>query len=60
MKTINIKLFKNSFLSSQLAENTKRILNEILGLTSKNHQTHNALLRCEQRNTDAAAYHLKH
>ncbi|EVT76278.1 hypothetical protein D018_5212 [Vibrio parahaemolyticus VP2007-007] len=21
---------------------------------------HNALLRCEQRNTDAAAYHLNH
>ncbi|CAH8213748.1 conserved hypothetical protein [Vibrio aestuarianus] len=60
MKTINIRLFKNPVRPSQLAENTERILNEIVELTSKTHQTHNAALRGEQRNTDAAAYHLKH
>ncbi|MDE1298343.1 hypothetical protein, partial [Vibrio aestuarianus] len=41
--------FKNPFRPSQLAENTERILNEIVALTSKTHQTHNAALRCEQR-----------
>ncbi|WP_308384409.1 hypothetical protein ACSTJ7_09630 [Vibrio parahaemolyticus] len=30
------------------------------GISSKTHPTYNALLRCEQRNTDASAYHLKH
>ncbi|CAH8218992.1 conserved hypothetical protein [Vibrio aestuarianus] len=60
MKTINLRLFKNPFRPSQLAENTERILNEIVELTSKTHPTHNALLRCEQRNTEAAADHLKH
>ncbi|WP_342355852.1 hypothetical protein, partial [Vibrio aestuarianus] len=54
------RLFKNPFRPSQLAENTERILNEIVALTLKTHPTHNALLRCEQHNTDAAAYHLKH
>ncbi|NKZ47241.1 hypothetical protein HGG77_14285 [Vibrio aestuarianus subsp. francensis] len=53
-------MFKNLARPSQLAENTERILNEIVDLTSKTHPTHNALLRGEQRNTDAAAYHLKH
>ncbi|WP_331905263.1 hypothetical protein, partial [Vibrio diabolicus] len=28
--------------------------------TSDANYSHNALLRCEQRNTKAAAYHLKH
>ncbi|MDE1233383.1 hypothetical protein, partial [Vibrio aestuarianus] len=31
------------------AENTERILNEIVALTLKTHQTHNAALRCERR-----------
>ncbi|MGL0949158.1 hypothetical protein, partial [Vibrio vulnificus] len=48
------------FRPSQLAENTERILNEIVDLTLKTHQTHNALLRGEQRNTKAAANHLNH
>ncbi|CAH8234044.1 conserved hypothetical protein [Vibrio aestuarianus] len=60
MKTINLRLFKNPFRPSQLAENTERILNEIVELTSKTHPTHNATLRCEQRKTEAAADHLKH
>ncbi|WP_337958970.1 hypothetical protein [Vibrio parahaemolyticus] len=30
------------------------------GISSKTHPAYNALLRCEQRNTDASAYHLKH
>ncbi|WP_338326245.1 hypothetical protein, partial [Vibrio aestuarianus] len=59
-KTINLRLFNNPFRPSQLAENTERILNKTVELTLKTHQTHNALLRCEQRNTNAAAYHLKH
>ncbi|CAH8212977.1 hypothetical protein VAE308_1110007 [Vibrio aestuarianus] len=49
MKTINLRLSKDSFRLSQLAENTERILNEIVALTLKTHPTHNALLRCEQR-----------
>ncbi|EGR0354054.1 hypothetical protein E5T96_21955 [Vibrio vulnificus] len=49
MKTINLRLFKNPFRPSQLAENTERILNEIVALTLKTHQTHNAQLRGEQR-----------
>ncbi|CAH8225529.1 hypothetical protein VAE308_1270169 [Vibrio aestuarianus] len=42
-------MFKNPFRPSQLAEKTERILNEIVALTLKTHQTHNAALRCEQR-----------
>ncbi|CAH8231625.1 hypothetical protein VAE122_3030011 [Vibrio aestuarianus] len=49
MKTINLRLSKDSFRLSQLAENTERILNEIVALTLKTHQTHNAQLRGEQR-----------
>ncbi|CAH8231957.1 hypothetical protein VAE151_670026 [Vibrio aestuarianus] len=49
MKTINLRLFKNPFRPSQLAENTERILNEIVALTLKTHQTHNAALSGEQR-----------
>ncbi|CAH8234106.1 conserved hypothetical protein [Vibrio aestuarianus] len=60
MKTINLRLSKDPFRPSQLAENTERIFNEIVELTLKTHSTHNAALRCEQRNTDAPAYHLKH
>ncbi|CAH8213302.1 hypothetical protein VAE151_620023 [Vibrio aestuarianus] len=45
MKTINLRLFKNPFRLSQPAENTERILNEIVELTLKTHQTHNAALR---------------
>ncbi|CAH8233530.1 conserved hypothetical protein [Vibrio aestuarianus] len=60
MKTINLRLFKNLARPSQLAENTERILYEIVELTLKTHQTHNALLRGEQRNAGAAAYRLKH
>ncbi|WP_338139473.1 hypothetical protein, partial [Vibrio aestuarianus] len=60
IQTINLRLFKNPFRPSQLAENTERILNEIVELISKTHPPHNALLRCEQRNTYATAYHLKH
>ncbi|CAH8203003.1 hypothetical protein VAE151_690022 [Vibrio aestuarianus] len=42
-------MFKNPFRPSQLAEKTERILNEIVALTLKTHQTHNAQLRGEQR-----------
>ncbi|CAH8233614.1 hypothetical protein VAE151_670011 [Vibrio aestuarianus] len=45
MKTLNLRLFKNPFRPSQLAENTERIINEIVELTSKTNQTHNAALR---------------
>ncbi|NKZ48173.1 hypothetical protein HGG77_19245 [Vibrio aestuarianus subsp. francensis] len=38
-------MFKNPFRPSQLAENTERIINEIVELTSKTNQTHNAALR---------------
>ncbi|NKZ47220.1 hypothetical protein HGG77_14170 [Vibrio aestuarianus subsp. francensis] len=38
-------MFKNPFRLSQPAENTERILNEIVELTLKTHQTHNAALR---------------
>ncbi|MDF9401870.1 hypothetical protein, partial [Vibrio sp. 1180_3] len=48
-KTINLRLFKNPFRPSQLAENTEQILNEIVVLTLKTHQTHNAALSGEQR-----------
>ncbi|MDF9401599.1 hypothetical protein EYW48_20115 [Vibrio sp. 1180_3] len=51
MKTINLRLFKNPFRLSQLAENTEQILNEIVALTLKTHQTHNAALSGEQRLT---------
>ncbi|WP_363031564.1 hypothetical protein [Vibrio parahaemolyticus] len=30
------------------------------GISSKTHPAYNALLRCEQRNTEAPVYHLKH
>ncbi|CAH8202415.1 hypothetical protein VAE308_1360002 [Vibrio aestuarianus] len=45
MKTLNFRSSTKSFRPSQLAENTERILNEIVELTSKTHQTHNAALR---------------
>ncbi|NNN70645.1 hypothetical protein FKN25_17060 [Vibrio sp. 3-2(1)] len=51
MKTINLKLFKNPFRLSQLADDTERILNEIVDLTLKTHPTHNARLRGWQRIT---------
>ncbi|WP_216652999.1 hypothetical protein, partial [Vibrio aestuarianus] len=44
-----LRLFKNPFRPSQLAENTERILNEIVALTLKTHPTHNAALSGEQR-----------
>ncbi len=52
LKTINLRLFKNPFRPSQLAENTERILNEIVALTLKTHPTHNARLRGWQRTTE--------
>ncbi|CAH8213596.1 hypothetical protein VAE308_1120043 [Vibrio aestuarianus] len=55
MEMINLRLFKNSFRPSQLAEKTERILNEIVALTLKTHQTHNAQLNGEQRTGQAAA-----
>ncbi|MDE1266212.1 hypothetical protein [Vibrio aestuarianus] len=48
-------MFKNPFRPSQLAENTERIINEIVELTSKTHPTHNAQLSGEQRTDQAAA-----
>ncbi|NGZ65325.1 hypothetical protein G6Z96_19940 [Vibrio aestuarianus subsp. cardii] len=42
-------MFTNPFRPSQLAENTKRILNEIVAWTLKTDQTHNAALSGEQR-----------
>ncbi|MEI8673141.1 hypothetical protein P4S52_15965 [Vibrio sp. SA48] len=59
MKTINLRLFKNPFRPSKLAENTEQILNEIVELTLKTHQTHNAQLSGEQRTDQAAALHRK-
>ena len=56
---INLRLSKDSFRLSQLAENTERILNEIVELTLKTHQTHNAQLSGEQRTDQAAALHHK-
>ncbi|MGR5250556.1 hypothetical protein ACPV4Z_19130, partial [Vibrio aestuarianus] len=56
---INLRLCKNPFRASQLAENTEQILNEIATLTSKTHPTHNAQLRGEQRTGQAAALHRK-
>ncbi|NGZ15686.1 hypothetical protein HGG78_18430 [Vibrio aestuarianus] len=56
---INLRLFKNPFRPSQLAENTERILNEIVEFTSKIHPTHNAQLSGEQRTGQAAALHRK-
>ncbi|CAH8233890.1 conserved hypothetical protein [Vibrio aestuarianus] len=56
---INLRLFKNPFRLSQLAENTERILNEIVDLTSKTHPTHNAALSGEQRTDQVAALHRK-
>ncbi|KOE80245.1 hypothetical protein ACS86_17595 [Vibrio alginolyticus] len=52
-------MFKNPFRPSQPAENTERILNEIVALTSKTHPTHNAQLSGEQRTGQAAALHRK-
>ncbi|WP_238336802.1 hypothetical protein, partial [Vibrio sp. S12_S33] len=60
LKTINLKLFKNPFRLSQPAENTKRILNEIVELTSKTHPTHNAALSGEQRDHNPKPLRLKH
>ncbi|MDE1211950.1 hypothetical protein, partial [Vibrio aestuarianus] len=48
-EVINLRLFKNPFRASQLAKNTKRILNEIVALSLKTHQAHNAALSGEQR-----------
>ncbi|CAH8204593.1 conserved hypothetical protein [Vibrio aestuarianus] len=59
MKTLNFRLFKNPFRPSQLAENTERIINEIVELTSKTNQTHNAQLSGEQRTDQVAALHRK-
>uniref|UniRef100_UPI002E17A9E5 hypothetical protein n=1 Tax=Vibrio anguillarum TaxID=55601 RepID=UPI002E17A9E5 len=43
------------------ADNTKRMAGEIQKIEPLNlPELHNALLRCEQRNTNAAAYHRKH
>ncbi|KOE91382.1 hypothetical protein ACS86_00085 [Vibrio alginolyticus] len=52
-------MFTNPFQPSQLTENTKRILNEIVELTLKTHQTHNAQLSGEQRTDQATALHRK-
>ncbi|CAH8188019.1 hypothetical protein VAE151_630015 [Vibrio aestuarianus] len=60
MKTINLRLFKNPFRLSQPAENTERILNEIVALTLKTHQTHNARLSGEQHYHDTQPLHRKH
>ncbi|CAH8241839.1 conserved hypothetical protein [Vibrio aestuarianus] len=60
MKTINLRLFTNPFRPSQLAENTKRILNEIVAWTLKTHQTHNAALSGEQRDHNPKSLRLKH
>ncbi|MDE1266271.1 hypothetical protein, partial [Vibrio aestuarianus] len=49
LKTINLRLSKDPFRPSQLAEKTERIFNEIVELTLKTHPTHNAQLRCEPR-----------
>ncbi|WP_339379026.1 hypothetical protein, partial [Vibrio sp. S12_S33] len=53
-------MFKNPFRLSQPAENTKRILNEIVELTSKTHPTHNAALSGEQRDHNPKPLRLKH
>ncbi|MGL1053908.1 hypothetical protein ACSTD8_21790, partial [Vibrio vulnificus] len=55
LKTINLRLFTNPFRPSQLAENTKRILNEIVAWTLKTDQTHNAALRGECRLNQVSA-----
>ncbi|MGL1053841.1 hypothetical protein ACSTD8_22145, partial [Vibrio vulnificus] len=60
LKTINLRLFTNPFRPSQLAENTKRILNEIVAWTLKTDQTHNALLRGEQCTAKVTAHQLNH
>ncbi|MDE1229122.1 hypothetical protein [Vibrio aestuarianus] len=52
-------MFKDPFRPSQLAENTERILNEIVAWTLKTDQTHNAQLSGEQRTGQAAALHRK-
>ncbi|MDE1258084.1 hypothetical protein HGG77_14405 [Vibrio aestuarianus subsp. francensis] len=53
-------MFKNPFRLSQPAENTERILNEIVALTLKTHQTHNARLSGEQHYHDTQPLHRKH
>ncbi|KOE80276.1 hypothetical protein ACS86_17590 [Vibrio alginolyticus] len=53
-------MFKNPFRPSQLAEKTERILNEIVELTLKTHQTHNAALSGEQRDHNPKPLRLKH
>ncbi|WP_238336801.1 hypothetical protein, partial [Vibrio sp. S12_S33] len=60
LKTINIRLFKDPFRPSQLAENTERILNEIIAWTLKTDQTHNAALSGEQRDHNPKPLRLKH
>ncbi|KOE91320.1 hypothetical protein ACS86_00120 [Vibrio alginolyticus] len=52
-------MFKDPFRPSQLAENTERILNEIIAWTLKTDQTHNAQLSGEQRTDQVAALHRK-
>ncbi|WP_238336771.1 hypothetical protein, partial [Vibrio sp. S12_S33] len=59
LKTINLRLFKNPVRPNQPAENTERIINEIVALTLKTHQTHNAQLSGEQCTGQAAALHRK-
>ncbi|MGR3172740.1 hypothetical protein, partial [Vibrio vulnificus] len=43
-----------------LVQNNVQIIVQLAILSKKSILCYNALLRCEQRNTDAAAYHLKH
>ncbi|MDE1266200.1 hypothetical protein [Vibrio aestuarianus] len=49
------QVVQESISTCQLAENTERVLNEIVELTIKTHQTHNAQLSGEQRTDQAAA-----
>ncbi|WP_172533691.1 hypothetical protein [Vibrio aestuarianus] len=53
-------MFKNPFRLSQLADDTERILNEIVDLTLKTHPTHNAALSGEQRDHNPKPLRLKH
>ncbi len=51
----------NFRVKMSFADNTKRMAGEIQKIETLNlPELHNALLRCEQRNTEAPAYHLKH
>ncbi|WP_277436105.1 hypothetical protein, partial [Vibrio sp. 1151_11] len=52
--------FTDSFRQSQLAKNTEQIFNEIVELTLKTHQTHNAALSGEQRDHNPKPLRLKH